>query len=384
MEDSKKTFLFLITAGGLISYLAKMLIPPLLIILQTEFSLSNFEAGLLMTGYMVGYAIAQIPSGLLGEKLGRKNIIFAGMIGSYTATLFIAFSTTYLHVLILRIIFGFLAGNYFTPASSMLAQNFTEKERGFAQGFLMLGVPAGTALAPLVAMPLAAHYGWRLSFLVTALAGYVVSVLFWVFIQDREEKTHMRDQFIWSNRIFFLGVATVFSACAVWGFLTFFPKFLTFNGLNDQEVTLLYFLLSAIGVVSVPFVGRVSDRYGRFTVLVLIFSVLSLACLGFMFVPPEISLLVLLIIPTGIVIYGNVPPLMAFAADLSHSKARGFWIGYINTMAFIGAAVGSAVGGKILDLYSFSTLFGFFIGMICIALFLYGSKIRRSGPSQGP
>jgi len=384
MEDSKKTFLFLITAGGLISYLAKMLIPPLLTILQTEFSISNFEAGLLMTGYMAGYAVAQIPSGLLGEKLGRKNIIFVGMIGSYTATLFIAFSSTYMHILILRIVFGFLAGNYFTPASSMLAQNFTEKERGFAQGFLMLGVPAGTALAPLVAMPLAAHYGWRLSFLVTALAGYVVSVLFWRFIEDREEKTQMRDQFVWSSRLFFLGIASVFSACAVWGFLTFFPKFLTFNGLNDQAVTLLYFLLSAIGIISVPFAGRISDRYGRFYVLVLIFSVLSLTFLGFIFIPPKVSLLVLLIIPTGIVVYGNVPPLMAFAADLSPVKARGFWIGYINTMAFVGAAIGSAVGGKILDLYSYSTLFVFFIGMICIALFLYGIKIRPSGPSRRP
>lgn len=358
-----------------------MLIPPLLVILQEEFSISNFEAGLLMTGYMVGYAIAQIPSGLLGEKLGRKNVICVGMIGSYTAILFIAFSTTYTHILILRIVFGFLAGNYFTPATSMLAQIFTEKERGYAQGWLMLGVPAGTALAPLIAMPLAAYHGWRLSFLVTALAGYGVSVLFWIFIRDREEKTHMRDQFIWSSRIFSLGIATLFSACAVWGFLTFFPKFLAVEGLSDQAVTLLYFLLSAVGIVSVPFAGKISDKHGRFTILILIFSVLALVFLGFIFIPPRTIPLILLIIPTGIVVYGNVPPLMAFTADLSPVKARGVWVGYINTMAFIGAAIGSAVGGKILDLYSYSTLFFFFIGMICIALFIYGVKIRVRAPS---
>jgi predicted MFS family arabinose efflux permease len=53
-------------------------------------------------------------------------------------------------------------------------------------------------------------------------------------------------------------------------------------------------------------------------------------------------------------------------------------------MAFIGAALGSAVGGKILDVYSYTTLFLFFIGMICIALFIYGVKIRvQAVPHQG-
>jgi MFS family permease len=149
-------------------------------------------------------------------------------------------------------------------------------------------------------------------------------------------------------------------------------------------VTLLYFLLSAVGIVSVPFAGKISDKHGRFAILVIIFSVLSLVFLGYIFIPPTILPLTLLIIPTGIVIYGNVPPLMAFTADLSPRKARGFWVGYINTMAFIGAALGSAVGGKILDVYSYTTLFLFFIGMICIALFIYGVKIRvQAVPHQG-
>ncbi|MBU7024283.1 MAG: MFS transporter [Theionarchaea archaeon] len=364
MVTARYRFLALVTVGGLINYVANMLIPPLLPTLQEEFSLTSFEAGLLMTGYMGAYAFAQIPSGLLGEKFGRRRVMVTGMAGSAVTSLLVAFSHSYLQVLLLRILFGGFSGNYYTPATSILAQKFNEKERGTAQGILMMGVPAGTALAPLLAIPVSAQWGWRMSFLIVSLAGMAVSILFYVLTQEKKEPTHMRDQVVWSSHIFIIGISAFFTGATV--FLS--------EGLEPETAGFVFSLLAVSGFISVSGCGRLSDILGRFRVLVGLFIILVVSLVGFLVLP--VHFFIVLVIPTGAVLYGYVPPLMAFVADLSPPKARGFWIGYLNTMVFVGAAFGSAVAGLILDHYTYSELLQFFIVLVLIALFIYLMKVR--------
>ncbi|MBU7014595.1 MAG: MFS transporter [Theionarchaea archaeon] len=374
MGSSRYQFLALVTVGGLISYVAKMLIPPLLPILQDEFAITNFQAGLLMTGYMGAYALAQIPSGLLGEKFGRRRVMAIGMAGSAVTSLLVAFSQSYVHILLLRMLFGVFSGNYYTPATSILAQRFSAKERGMAQGILMMGVPAGTALAPLLALPVSEQWGWRMSFLLVSLAGIAVSILFYILTEEKKEPTHMRDQMVWSSHIFTIGICSFFTGATVFGFLTFFPKFLLSKGLEPETAAFLFSMLAISGLVAVPACGRLSDILGRFKVLLILFTVLLLSLMGFLLVPPRFF--PVLVIPTGAVLSGYVPPLMAFVADLSPVRARGFWIGYLNTMAFVGAAFGSAMAGLILDHYTYSELIQFFVVLVLVALIIYLAKVR--------
>jgi MFS family permease len=384
MVTSRYRFLALVTVGGLINYMANMLIPPLLPTLQKEFAITSFEAGLLMTGYMGAYALAQIPSGLLGEKFGRRRVMVTGMAGSAVTSLLVAFSHTYVQVFLLRILFGGFSGNYYTPATSILAQRFNEKERGTAQGILMMGVPAGTALAPLLAIPVSEQWGWRMSFLLVSLAGIAISILFYILTEEKKEHTHMRDQMVWSSHIFIIGICSFFTGATVFGFLTFFPKFLFSEGLEPGTAAFVFSVLAVSGFISVPGCGRLSDILGRFRVLVGLFAVLVVSLVGFLVLPSHFF--IVLVIPTGAVLYGYVPPLMAFVADLSPPKARGFWIGYLNTMAFVGAAFGSAVAGLILDHYTYSELLQFFIVLVLIALCIYLMKVRtmlRTAPNPG-
>jgi MFS family permease len=374
MVTSRYRFLALVTVGGLINYVANMLIPPLLPILQEEFSITSFEAGLLVTGYMGAYALAQIPSGLLGEKFGRRRVMVTGMAGSAVTSLLVAFSHTYVQVLLLRILFGGFSGNYYTPATSFLAQRFNEKERGTAQGILMMGVPAGTALAPLLAIPVSEQWGWRISFLLVALAGIAISILFYALTEEKKEPTHMRDQYVWSSHIFIIGICAFFTGATVFGFLTFFPKFLLFEGLELGTASFVFSMLAVSGFISVPGCGRLSDILGRFRVLIGLFAVLVMSLVGFLVLP--VHFFIVLVIPTGAALYGYVPPMMAFVADLSPPKARGFWIGYLNTMAFVGAAFGSAAAGMILDHYTYSELLQFFIVLVLIALCIYLMRVR--------
>jgi YNFM family putative membrane transporter len=375
-----KTLLALVTVGGLTGYISRMLIPPLLHIIQEEFSISHFQAGLLMTGFMGGYALAQIPSGLLGEKVGFKKIIFLAMAGTSISTLLIGFSTNYIQVLILRIIFGVCAGNYYTPATCMLAQKFTEENRGFAQGCLMMGVPAGTAIAPLIAVSAHVLYGWRASFVIASVPGFMATVLFYWYAKDEKTSIRVRDQFIWSSHIFIIGIASFFTGCAVFGFLTFFPEFLLEIGFTVERGAFLFFVLSLAGVAAVPILGTFSDRVGRLKVILGLFTILMPVFAGFLFLFSNPFWIFGLVICAGIILYGYVPPLMALVADLSPEKARGFWVGYLNTMAFAGGAFGSAAGGIILDYSTFTFLFLFFIGTVFIGVMLHIGRVHAIPP----
>ncbi len=63
------------------------------------------------------------------------------------------------------------------PAHSMLADIYPMKERGRAMGIYAMGIPIGVLFGFLLGGNIAAHYGWRASFLVVGVPGLLFALL---------------------------------------------------------------------------------------------------------------------------------------------------------------------------------------------------------------
>ena len=68
----------ILALGWAVLYLDRSILFPLLPVIADEFSLTGVQRGVIASVYFAAYVIMQTPSGVLGDRLGLKNVV-AGM-----------------------------------------------------------------------------------------------------------------------------------------------------------------------------------------------------------------------------------------------------------------------------------------------------------------
>ena len=143
----------------------------------------------------VAYLIRPIGSfvmGHLGDKYGRKLVLFLTLFGMGLATFLIGCLPTYAMVgglapvllVLLRMLQGFAVAGEQSSATTMVLEHSTDQTRGFWSSFTLGGTQLGFILAtaifiPFAALPDAVLYGWawRVPFWASVL---VVALAWWV------------------------------------------------------------------------------------------------------------------------------------------------------------------------------------------------------------
>lgn len=155
-----------------------------------------FQANIMSTAsFGVAYLIRPIGSfamGYLGDKFGRKLVLFLTLFGMGAATFLIGCLPTYAMVgglapaliVLLRCLQGFAVAGEQSSATSMVLEHSTDKTRGFWSSFTLGGTQLGFILATAVFLPLAAlpdevlfGWAWRIPFLASVL---VMALAWWI------------------------------------------------------------------------------------------------------------------------------------------------------------------------------------------------------------
>ena len=162
--------------------------------LTEEFAITNVQLGLVFSAFLLGYALFQAPAGWLADRFGPRRVLTAGVIwwGVFSA-LMAAISHGIANVILVLLVLRFLLGAgeaIIYPASNQfVARWIPRQERGKANGFIFAGVGIGAGVTPPFISYLMLHYGWRSSFLVSALIGLAAGTVWYLAARDTPE-TH--------------------------------------------------------------------------------------------------------------------------------------------------------------------------------------------------
>jgi EmrB/QacA subfamily drug resistance transporter len=148
------------------------------------------ELQLLIDGYTIVFACLLLTAGSLGDKLGRKGILTAGLVLFGTFSTMAAFSHTSHQLILFRTLMGLGGACIYPSTLSILTNTFHDpKERGRAIG-IWAGVSGlGVAIGPLAGGLLLEHFWWGAVFLVNLPICIIAIVLGRVVIPPTERDT---------------------------------------------------------------------------------------------------------------------------------------------------------------------------------------------------
>src|SRR4051794_1829351 len=135
--------------------------------LQTEFQMDPAHRGRIYSAFFITYAAFQIVAGWLVDRFNVNRILAAGFLIWSRAMLLTGAATGFAMLFSLRLILGVGESVAYPSYSKILAGNFREGQRGFANGAIDAGSKLGPALGILFGGLFMDQFGWRIFFFIT-------------------------------------------------------------------------------------------------------------------------------------------------------------------------------------------------------------------------
>ena len=170
--------LAILTLINLFNYLDRFVVSALVESLKrSELALSDTQAGLLMTGFVVVYMVASPAFGALGDRSARPRLVAAGVFLWSLATTVAGFARSFAGLFLARSAVGIGEAAYGTISPGLLADLFPRSARGRAMAVFFAAIPVGAALGYVVGGLVEQALGWRAAFFVAGVPGLLLAFL---------------------------------------------------------------------------------------------------------------------------------------------------------------------------------------------------------------
>jgi sugar phosphate permease len=180
------TVMVLLMLGGIINYVDRSALAVANTSIRTELGLSATSMGVLLSAFLLAYAFAQIPIGILIDKLGARILLTSGIAFWSAVQALCGLVTTFGQFYFARIALGAGEATQFPTGIRVVSNWFNVAKRGLPTGIFNSASFAGTALAPPLLTWIMLAHGWRAMFVIMGVAGLVAAILWFTIYRDPE------------------------------------------------------------------------------------------------------------------------------------------------------------------------------------------------------
>ncbi|MBP2627799.1 MAG: major facilitator superfamily 1 [Firmicutes bacterium] len=152
--------------------------------IMQEFSFNKMDMGLLQTAFFLGYALMQIPGGIMSEYFGHRRVLAGSAIWWSVFTALTAFCSSFTGFVAVRALFGMGEGPMAPTMGRFMYRWFNKTEKGRASSLFLGGVFFGPVVGPAITVALMTTFGWRSVFVVFGAAGLVLAALWYYLAVD--------------------------------------------------------------------------------------------------------------------------------------------------------------------------------------------------------
>lgn len=152
----------------------------------------NFWSGIVFASTFLVTAIVSPMWGKLADRKGRKVMLIRTALGMSVVIALMGLVTNVYQLLALRFLQGIFSG-YISNATALIATGTPRGKSGQVLGTLATGAVTGQLLGPLLGGIIAAAFGYRLTFFITASLLFVVFLLSAFFVHEEFTPVEKKD-----------------------------------------------------------------------------------------------------------------------------------------------------------------------------------------------
>ena len=356
-KSTEKHIILLTGLGHFLVHCVTMILPVILILLESEFNISLVKLGTLVTTQFLFMGLGGLPAGILVDRFSSKRILIFYFIGLSLSCLWLYNSTSYYSFAIGMASLGLVAGLYH-PAGLKIISHAKDVSRYMSYHGVFGSM--GLATGPLFAAWVSNSYTWRLAYLVLAFISFLGLVMTMFYSEEKNENPEWPSLKVNLSRSHLI----LFTVSAIWGIahhgvFNFLPYYFTervelgFNPVSEGGI-LIGFVLG-LGILGQLFGGRIGSRYPRKSLLIWVvgLNIPFLLLMSYSWGTP----LILFACMMGVVNFMFQPISNSLIADVSPVQGRGLIYGISFALSFGVGSFSGIICGYIGDYLQTNMIF---------------------------
>ncbi|MDI4638493.1 MULTISPECIES: MFS transporter [Halomonadaceae] len=337
------------------------------------------SAGLLVSLYATGVAIGAPVLTALTGRCNRK-LVLLGLMALFIAGNLLAWQAPgYGSLITARILTGLAHGVFFSIGSTIATSLVSKDKEASAIAIMFTGLTVALVTGVPLGTWIGQNFGWRATFLVVSALGALALIGSALLVprnlkqsvpatlgQQFKVLTHPRLLLVYLITI--LGYGGTFTA-----FTYLAPILQDVSGFGNNAVSLIMLVYGTSVAVGNIYGGKMADRMGPIRALTLIFTGLIAILLMLTVSATHPVAAVLTVLVWGAFAFGNVPGLQVYVVQQAErfvpeaiDVASGLNIAAFN----IGIALGSVVGGHVVEGMALTDTAWIGAGIVILALVL--------------
>ena len=149
-------------------------------LMMKELALDQIVMGRIFSAFLLGYALCQVPAGLLADRLGARRVLAAAAVSWAAAIALMAAAPAAAALPVLlgaRLLLGIGEAPTFPAAAAAVSRHVPRGQQGRANGIVIAAIGLGSALAPPLLSFVMVRFGWRAALLASAIPALAVAAL---------------------------------------------------------------------------------------------------------------------------------------------------------------------------------------------------------------
>lgn len=336
-----------------------MIMSPLGAMIMPALKISPSQFGLVVSVYAFSAGISGLLAAGFADKYDRKKLLLFFYSGFLIATFFCGIAPSYPFLLVARTLTGIFGGVIGSIVAAIATDLFPLESRGRVLGFIQTAFAASQILGLPLGLFLSNHWGWHAPFLL--IVGIGVAAAFLIMARFRPVDAHLKlhpDRNVlhhfWATlsngRYLFAFLSTALISVGGFMLMPFGSAFTVGNlGIHIEKLPVIYLITGIAAIFIGPFVGRASDRFGKFNVFAF-GSILSIVMV-WIYTNLGITPLFWVIVVNSVMflgIFSRLIPSQALVSAIPDPTSRGAFMSISASMQQISGGFASLLAGMIV------------------------------------